>query len=291
MDFDAASRQTMRLGDGRALGYGEYGDLNGHPCMFFHGTPGSRYQASILNEPAGRCGIRVIAPERPGYGLSDFLPGRGFTDWAKDVGELADHLGLSRFAVMGVSGGGGYACACAAVMPERLTSVVLVAAMGPATKEARQGMRASNRFGMAVFDRAPGLAARMLKWNQAQAIKRLSQGKSPESRGMAKADREMLRRPEVLAWFLRDYTAAGQRGIEGRIRDLENYCSPWEFRLVDVGVRVSLFHGEQDTTVPVAVARKLAAAIPHCEATYFPGEGHLFLFDHREETLRPVAEL
>lgn len=98
--------KTIQLPDGRRLGYAEYGNPNGKHIMFFHGHPGSRLEAQYLDETAVRLGARIVALERPGFGLSDFKPRRTVLDWTQDVLALADQLNLARFAVMGVSGGG-----------------------------------------------------------------------------------------------------------------------------------------------------------------------------------------
>ena len=127
MNADAVAGE-LRLSDGRALGYAQYGDPEGRPLFFSHGTPGSRTLAQLFDAGARRDGVRLIAPERPGFGRSDFLPDRTFADWPDDVSELADALGFDRFAVAGSSGGGPYAAACAWKLPERLTGTASSAA-------------------------------------------------------------------------------------------------------------------------------------------------------------------
>ena len=98
--------KTIRLPDGRQLGYAEYGDPDGMPLLFFHGTPGSRLQAQVFDAAARDAGVRMVAPERPGHGLSDVQPKRTILAWTHDVEALADSLHLDRFAAMGISGGG-----------------------------------------------------------------------------------------------------------------------------------------------------------------------------------------
>jgi pimeloyl-ACP methyl ester carboxylesterase len=126
-----AVSQHFRLLDGRALGYAEYGVPDGAPVLYFHGFPGSRLEAALTEGPATALGARVIALDRPGYGLSDPQLGREIGHWPEDVGQLADHLGLERFAVLGTSGGGPYAMACAARLAERLTHVGLICSLSP----------------------------------------------------------------------------------------------------------------------------------------------------------------
>jgi pimeloyl-ACP methyl ester carboxylesterase len=97
----------VNLPDGRSLGYAEYGDPSGKPVLFFPGTPSSR----LLHPPEGptaSLGARLIVVERPGFGLSDFQPGRTLLDWPDDVVALADALDIERFAVAGLSAGGPY---------------------------------------------------------------------------------------------------------------------------------------------------------------------------------------
>ena len=123
--------QQIPLKDGRKLGYAECGNLKGKPVFYFHGTPGSRFECNILTEAANSIGARIIVADRPGFGLSDFKKGRQLLDWPNDVTELANNLGIDRFAVMGLSGGGPYAAACAFKIPERLKAVAMVSSAYP----------------------------------------------------------------------------------------------------------------------------------------------------------------
>lgn len=107
--------QQVILPDGRKLAYAEFGRPDGVPVLYFHGAPGSRLEPLLIGDDVlNQLGLRVIAPDRPGMGGSDFQRGRGFSDWPADVVALADALGLGRFAVLGNSGGGPYAAVCAA---------------------------------------------------------------------------------------------------------------------------------------------------------------------------------
>jgi pimeloyl-ACP methyl ester carboxylesterase len=101
--------ESIRLTDGRALGFQRLGDPSGKALFFFHGTPGSRLVFSENDRMAQIAGIDLITPDRPGYGISDPKPDRVLPDWARDVAELADYLGIESFAVAGESGGGPHA--------------------------------------------------------------------------------------------------------------------------------------------------------------------------------------
>lgn len=123
--------KTIQLSDGRTLAYLESGDPNGQPVFYFHGGPGSRLEGQIYDSLNQKLGIRMIVADRPGYGLSDNQEDRTYLNWADDVAELADQLGIERFAVLGYSSGGPYAAVVAHQLPERVAVAVIVAGEGP----------------------------------------------------------------------------------------------------------------------------------------------------------------
>jgi pimeloyl-ACP methyl ester carboxylesterase len=119
------------LPDQRKIAYCEYGKPNGKPIFYFHGSPGSRYEPLLGDQAATRHGIRLLAPDRPGIGRSDFLPGRSLLDWPIDVASIADQLDISTFGVIGASGGGPHALSCAHSLPHRLSFTLLLGSWAP----------------------------------------------------------------------------------------------------------------------------------------------------------------
>lgn len=263
--------QTIHLRDGRTLGYAEYGVPEGK-ALFYFGA--SRLEASFLAEPATQAGVRLIGLDRPGMGLSDFQAGRQLLDWPADVIELADGLQLDRFAVVGTSGGGPYALACAYKMPDRLTACGIVSGVGPVRV----------RF----YQRFPWLLIPLM-WvmgsffrDEAQASKSLRRF----TRSWPEADRQSLLLPDISEHWAVSMVEAFRQGARGLTYDtLLGEERPWGFKLEDIAFsRVYLWHGERDQDVPVAMGRAVASQLPHCQATYYPGEGHLsVLVTHREE--------
>src|SRR5580658_2180599 len=143
--------QAVQLADGRALGYAEYGPAGGPPLFVFHGLPGSRLAVPEMwpGEPGP---VRVIAPDRPGLGTSTPQPGRRLTDWAGDVRQLADALGIRQFAVAGFSGGGPHALAVAHALPGRVTAVGSIAGAGRLdTRPARTALKQANPANRLIF--------------------------------------------------------------------------------------------------------------------------------------------
>jgi pimeloyl-ACP methyl ester carboxylesterase len=277
---DGRTAQVLRLRDGRDLGYAEWGAEDGKPLMLFHGLPGSRLFAGLLDGDARRLGIRLIAPERPGIGLSTRDEHRRITDWPDDILELADWLDLGRFPVAGISGGGPYAAACAWRMPQRLTCAGLLSSVGPfQAPEATKGMMGFNRLLFGSAAKAPPVARGMV------ALPGLTT-RLPES-AMSKMaaqgpDAEILRRPEVLHGFRADLREAYRQGSGGTADDMFLASRPWRFPLGEITVKTYLWQGEADKNVPPSMGRYLASKIPDCEAEFIPGAGHLWALDNLE---------
>ena len=272
--------QRMTLADGRQLGYAQYGNPEGTPLLLFHGTPGARMlQRPEKNSWAETRGIRLITPERPGYGLSDPAPGRTIVDWASDVEQLADHLGLDTFHVAGGSGGGPYALACAARIRERVRSATLIASGSPVEcLRLTRDMVFGNRMIFFFARHAPFVLKRLFAATARTVNKRPEKIKPALRRKFSAADRRNLdhRRIEKIMGMLQE---GYRQGAEGPYRDMLLINRPWGFALEELSVPVFLWHGIDDNMVPVAAARALAERIPHCEAHFLPGMGHMLLAD------------
>jgi pimeloyl-ACP methyl ester carboxylesterase len=282
--------RKLRLADGRILGYAEFGTAGGKPVFYFHGLPASRIEARLTHTTACRLGIRIVAPDRPGFGLSDRLPGRRLADWPEDVAQLADALGLNRFAVLGVSAGGPYAIACACLMPKRLTAIGLVGALGPiAIPGLDRSMKWPARFSFHLARDRPrlaellyaGLAARLLRRRPLLALLLLQ---------VAEPDRPVLQCDEVRRILQASIQEAFRHGGKGAVEELKLLASGWGLALQWISRPVHLWHGEKDRTVPVILGRHLAAAIPHCQTRFFADEGHFSLpVKHMEEILQTLV--
>jgi pimeloyl-ACP methyl ester carboxylesterase len=289
--MDAAREaQTLHLRDGRRVGYAEYGDAEGVVGFYFHGHPGSRLEARFADETAAAAGIRVIALDRPGYGLSDYQSKRRILDWPGDVAEVADTLGLERFSVFGGSGGGPYALACAHELPDRVTRAGLIGSVAPYDAPgATSGMRWQNRVGFQLGARFPPLARLIMRSMERQVRGRPERVVDAVAAAMSPADVLIVRRPDVRELLAADLTEAFRQGSRGPALDVVLLGSPWRFRLEAIEPAVLLWHGEDDALVPLAMARHLEATIPDCRATYFPGEGHLLFVDHISEIVEAFA--
>ncbi len=282
---------VIKLHDGRKLGFAEYGKPDGIPLLLFHGTPGCRLMmrletASWIKEN----GMRVIVPERPGYGLSDPAPRRKIMDWATDVGELADHLGLARYHVAGGSGGGPYALACAIHVPERVLSATLISSGGPpevmpASKEMNSGNRVAfflARYAPLILRWLFAINAKSTKKPQpapgtrkAEKLKRLKSKRLARLR-LPESDRRVFetQNPEHARMQAKEIYRQGGDGV---YRDLLLVSRPWHLDLKELTVPVFMWHGTADTNVPISTARAFSSLIPGCEPHFIPDAGHQLL--------------
>ena len=279
---------TIRLRDGRQIGYAEWGEPEGVPLFFFHGWPGSRLEGRLGDEAATEIGVRLIALDRPGMGLSDFQEGRTLVDWPDDVVEAAAALGLDRFAVLGISGGGPYAAACAWKLPNRVTGTAIVSSLAPLDVPGGvAGMGRQNRLVFQLVGSVPVLG-RALMAAMARSVKR-----RPDrilGRGVAAAeDKALLGLPGVQAILAESLSEAFRSGSRGPAWEMALYARPWGFPLEDITTPVYVSHGEEDANAPVTMGRYLAATIPDCRAAFYPGEAHLHFLNRLPEILEAVS--
>jgi pimeloyl-ACP methyl ester carboxylesterase len=276
---------TLATPDGRRLAYVERGDDDGAPVVLHHGTPGSRL--GTHPDPTVYDGVRLVAFDRPGYGLSDPSPGRAVADVAADVRALADHLGLERFAVFGISGGGPHALACAALLPERVSRAGVMVGAAPSDDPAfdfTAGMADVNvkEFG-AAREGEDALGPLLAPWVEQSA-------RDPDGVLDALAvelpeyDREVVSRPEVRAELRKSIVESVRQGGRGWIDDDLAFAAPWGFVLADVRPEVRLWQGELDVLVPRSHGDYLAERLPNATFELVPGAGHMLL-DHWRETL------
>lgn len=280
--------ETIELRDGRRLGYAEWGDPSGRPLVFCHGHPGSRAEGRFCDEAAKVAGVRVISPDRPGMGLSDFQRGRSLLDWPEDVVQLVEALGLRQFAVLGISGGSPYAAVCAWKLPQRLTGVGIASGISPLDVRAvTDGMNPLNRLIYGVVGRLPVLPRALMGLTGAMARKP-DRVLERARRSVPAVEQAYLDRPEVREVLEATLVEAFRSGGRGPAWELRLYARPWGFGLREIQVPVHLWHGEQDTNAPIAMGRHLAAAIPDCRASFYP-EGHLGFVDRMPEILRALC--
>jgi pimeloyl-ACP methyl ester carboxylesterase len=277
--------KRLRLRDGRWLGYFESGDPHGAPVLFFHGF-GTTRVVCPPDEPARRLGVRLIALDRPGIGLSTPKPGRRLLDWPDDVRQAADHLGLSHFSVVGWSGGGPYALACARGLAERVDSVALVSAPAPLAGATRpEYLRRFDRNAVRAAGKAPWVI-RIAMWHWGRGQRRDPEAFFEKSLAdMSAADQAVLSEPALRSRMIANSAELYRHGGRGMYDEALVLARPWGFDLSELSVPVQIWHGARDTTVPIAMSEHLAESIPGAEMRLFADEGHHLLYRHWPDIL------
>jgi pimeloyl-ACP methyl ester carboxylesterase len=288
------AESLVTLPGGRRLGYGEFGDAGGPLVLWFPGTPGGRRQLA----PAGRraadeLGLRVVCVERPGIGFSSDHTYRSLREWAADAAAVADHLGRDRFLVVGFSGGGPYALACAHELPDRVVAAGLLGSLVPTAGDeaAAHGVvslaRPFNRV-LTILRRPMGLGL----WSLVHGLRPLAhQAYRTFGQVMPEGDRRVLDDPYLERIFIDDLVTTGRRQFQAMANDLVLLGRPWGFSVGDVAVPVRWWHGDVDPFVGLDQALATAARLPDVELYVRPGESHLGGFAASDEVLRVLAGL
>ena len=271
--------EAITLPDGRALGYADYGDPGGKPVLFFHGWPSSRLQAAYLDDDARVRGIRLLALDRPGIGRSDFLPQRRFGDWPQDVTDFADALGIERFPIFGISGGGPYALATSVKLAERVERTAVLCGAPPLAEKAdRSHMHWAYRTlsGLKSLRRtAIPMLIPLSRWMIARGADRAPMSWMLKS--VPKRDQQAIRSGNGWDMVTRSYLQAVANGAQTIVTEGELYVEPWDFRPEDIRSPVRFWHGLADANLPCKVAQKLADRVPNSEGSWVEGEGHYSL--------------
>jgi pimeloyl-ACP methyl ester carboxylesterase len=286
----ALTDQTIKLADGRALGYAEFGDPSGIPVLFFHGFPASRLEGIALDAPARAVGVRLIAPDRPGFGLSDPKRGRSFSGWPDDVVQLAVHLGIYDFAVLGTSGGSPYVVACADRISERLTAAGIVSGISPLRSQAvRLSMNADQRRMFVSIARFPWLARRMFAQSMQEVQADFPSLLIRMAAERPDADKSVLERPDIKDMLRTNLTEAFRQGVAGAAQELALYRGSWRLALKKVAYPIQIWQGRKDVITPPSMAEELASLLPHTLTRWYPDEGHSLLFARSEEILKQLV--
>jgi pimeloyl-ACP methyl ester carboxylesterase len=268
--------RVVTLGDARDLAFEEWGDPDGFPAFYFHGTPGSRLEGAFADSAAGRHGFRLIAVDRPGFGRSTFQVGRAFRDWPGDVCALADALGVREFGVVGHSGGGPHLFACGAyVRTDRLRFVGALGPWGPvATPEIGASLNALDRSYSWVARRTPwvmhasfaplGWCARYWPW--------LLYGLTRTA--VSSGDRTALREGGLLTVLRPSEREAFRQGSRGGAHEALMAYRDWDFDISTVRVSTHIWLGDEDIFVSREMGRYLERTIPGVDFHWLDGRGH-----------------
>jgi pimeloyl-ACP methyl ester carboxylesterase len=275
---------SMLLADGRTLAYTDLGASGGSPIFYFHGAPGGRLDGAWLEDAFREAGVRVVSADRPGYGGSSPCPRRSLTDWPVDIAALADHLGIDQFAVMGLSSGGPYVAACAALLGDRVVAAASVAGV-------------TDMGWSAAYDEFPedaektimqlGDEDKALAW----CVDRYGADGArffDDDMDLSPPDAALFTDEAFMGEIMPTFAEAFRQGVGGFAQDITVQGRPWTFDVAAITCDVRVYHGEQDTLVPVSHGRHTAEMIESSTLVTFPEHGHISMIT---EIPRVSAEL
>lgn len=262
----------------RRLGFAEFGRPHGRPVFWLHGTPGARRQIpEAARIAAVELDVRLIGVDRPGVGSSTPHLYDQVLDFAADLAELADALGVADFSMIGLSGGGPYVLACAAALPGRVRSAGILGGVAPSRgPDAPAGgiVSLAGRFHpvLQAFRLPLSLSLAGFVWSVRPAA---TPALHVYARLSPEADRRMLARPEFRAMFLDDLLNGSRAGLRAPVDDVLLFGKPWGFSPRDLTVPVHWWHGDVDHLIPFEHGCHMAKLIPDAQLHVVPGESHL----------------
>ncbi len=272
----------LKLGDGRTVHIYDTGtsDADARLTVFWHhGTPSTGAPPAPLLPASQLGGIRWLSHDRPGYCRSTPQPGRTVSSAAGDVAAIADALRIDRFAVMGHSGGGPHALACAALLSERVLGVVSVSALAPLHTDDLDWFAGMGPSGTATLHAAA--AGR-------EALEDYVASEQFDPEMFTAADHAALSGP--WGWLGASAGQAMECGPEGRLEDELVYVAPWGFDPGQLRVPVLLLHGGQDRIAPSSHGEWLARRIPSAELWLRRDDGHISVLEGSEAALDWLQE-
>jgi pimeloyl-ACP methyl ester carboxylesterase len=277
----------IEMSDGRTVGYTDNGTPDQVAVLWCHGGPGSRLEPVSLAPAAVDAGYRIIGIDRPGYGKSTERAGRTIADWVPDGLAVANHLGINRFATVGVSTGGAYALALAALAPDRVSGVIACCAL--------TDMRWQEGKAMMLNNQMPDIwSARDRDAARAIAAEQFGEDGSKLTEGVGgielpAADLALFSDPVWLSGFATGMQAMFAQGVIGYADDRLADGPGWgTFDASSITCPVIVIHGGSDTIVPVAHAHHTASIVPGAQLRVFDDLGH---FSITTEVVGQLAEL
>ncbi|WP_455201106.1 alpha/beta fold hydrolase [Kaarinaea lacus] len=268
-----------KLPDGRQLGYCIAGAEQGEPVFSFHGLPGSRIESYLLDSAATKLNIRIVTPDRPGYGLSSIQANRTLLAWSDDVTHLADTLGFQTFSTIGISGGAPCALSCAYRIPQRIKRTGIVCGLGPIFATGLSNhMRWFVNAGFILARHYPQ-ALKITHGLPVMALAKTSPALMLDIIAMVNGgpDKQVLQHAEVRDMLILNIQEAFRQGTAGAVQDMQLYSRDWGFPLQDIPVHVDIWHGDLDKVVPISHSQYLHDQLRDSTFNTVHGQAHFSL--------------
>ena len=286
-----STHNHITLPDNRKLGFAEYGDKNGFPIVYCHGSQSSRLEMHYDLSFALTHHLRIITIDRPGHGISDFNPSGSILGFAQDVIQLMNHLAIQSFSVVGMSAGSPFALALAYSFPERIISTSIISGFAPFNTESKKYLSKEIKIMLGLAKSMPFLLRWMLKIQKKQLAKNPKKALAGFLKIMSFPDQEVLKNEFVMEIIEAMFKEAFRNGSEGVAYEISRLLvRDWGFELKDIAIPVSFWQGKEDNNVPYQWAEKMHNTIPNSNLNLIEKEGHLIIFQHAEEIFSEIKQ-
>ncbi len=281
----------VELSDGRKLGYAEWGPDGPTLAFALHGQPGYRKTWLFPEDELLAAGVRIVTVDRPGVGLSDPKRGRTLLDFADDLAELADRLGVGPVPVIGWSSGAPYAAACAYARPERFNRLIVIAGVPPLEGGRYKSLPIRPLFALArwfppALSASFALLGQMVRRDPDRTLKRVKRVLAAPGT----AEEQFVHDPALHDVWVDLLAVSTQAGGRCWVEDYRLFVRDWGFALEDVGVPTDVWQGEDDIVIPPHAGRIYADAITGAELHLVPGHGHFVSMTRPREILAPLVD-
>jgi len=283
--------QHIILNDGRTLGFAEYGDLEGYPIVYCHGSQSSRLEMHYDPSFATKNNLRIITIDRPGHGISDFNSKGSILSFAKDAKHLMEHLKIDKFSVAGMSAGAPFALAIAYLFPKNVLKASVISGFAPYTPESKSHLSKEVKTMLSLAKSVPWLIRLVLK-NQAKQLKR-NPKKALKSflKIMSEADQEVLKNASVMNVIENMFIEAFRNGSQGVAHEISKILvKDWNFELSKIQIPVTFWQGNKDNNVPSKWAELMKNEIQQATLHSYSEDGHLIIFQQAEEIFTDLKE-
>lgn len=291
-EAENSETQFFTLANGRRLCYQQYGLAGGIPVVYCHSILGCRLENFYDQvDIAAQLGLRLIIIDRPGFGGSDYAEEYNFVKWSEDLRALLNYLQLHQVEVIGYATGGVYAASTAAMMPERVSHLNIISSGDALQYDSDyQATAKFYRMHMKLARDYPklhrlfaGILDKGLQKDPNKLFKVLAHD-------LAACDLEVLHEPRFRAKFSRYLKEAKIQGSNAFSNEVCQVMSPWPFTPEQIKVPTTLYHGEQDKLIPLALAKRLANRVAHSQLYTYKDQGHYLIYQQWAEILQNIAK-
>ncbi|MFY7670410.1 alpha/beta fold hydrolase [Tenacibaculum sp. MEBiC06402] len=278
------TNQSITLKDKRLLGFAEYGNPNGYPIIYCHGSQSSRLEMHYDLSFVIKNNLKIITIDRPGHGLSEFNPNGSILNFAKDVKQLIDFLQIEQFSVVGMSAGAPFALGISYLYPDRIYKVAIISGFIPLNKGSKKYLSKEVKSLLLIAELFPFALKLALKIQYKKITKSPKLALESFIKIMSESDKKLLENDLVIKLLENTFKEAFRNGSKGVAFEISKILvKDWNFELSKIQVPVTIWHGEKDNNVPVKWAELLKDEINEARLKLYPHKGHLLIFEFTEE--------